>query len=346
MPIGCIFESQYNLLHTSATRSRFDKLPFEPGSNPKILDESLISKDGLKMIGVFVPTLLLVLAIVIVVAVERRKSEEGELFDWRSGFGPLGFEVLVVTLVLMWFAPGGILLIGPVMLFLSALSPAGRLAWKEFKRPRISVSICLVIMIVAGGFTPVSAPKSPSDWEQPWYTENPNAPFYPAGEQYTWFMPPESGIIDFEIVQSLSLRLPYQYGQLGAESSAFFLASLFHLEQGRLDQAVVLLDQKLSLPGSLDVDEMKLEPIPVENTHRYFSTEDGIDQVVSVRLYELRSLSIATNEEGIKVGEVLCLGASNWGGELDVLVIVRPIGHSGLSNDRFATSLALDWLSA
>jgi hypothetical protein len=97
---------------------------------------------------------------------------------------------------------------------------------------------------------------------------------------------------------------------------------------------------------SLDVDEMKLEPIPVENTHRYFSTEDGIDQVVSVRLYELRSLSIATNEEGIKVGEVLCLGASNWGGELDVLVIVRPIGHSGLSNDRFATSLALDWLSA
>jgi hypothetical protein len=38
------------------------------------------------------------------------------------------------------------------------------------------------------------------------------------------------------------------------------------MEQGRLNQAVELLDQKLSLPGSLDVEEMNLEPIPVE-TH-------------------------------------------------------------------------------
>ena len=298
------------------------------------------------MIGFFVPTLLLVLAIVIVVAVERRKLEEDDIFDWRSGFGPLGFEALVVTLISMWFIPGGILLIGPVMLFLSALSPAGRLAWKEYKRPRISVSICLVVMVIAGGFTPVSTPISPSDWEQPWYTENPNAPLYPAGEQYTWFMTPKPGETDFEIVQSISLRLPYQYGPLGAESTAFWLASLFNLEQGRLNQAVELLDQKLTLPGSLDVDEMKLEPMAVESTHHYVSSEDSVDQVVSVRLYELRSLSIGTSEEGIKVGEVLCLGASNWGGELDVLVIIRPIGHSGLSGDRFATQLALDWLSA
>ena len=297
------------------------------------------------MIGYFVPTLLLVLAIVIVVVVERWKSEDDELFDWRSGFGPLGFEALVVTLVLMWFAPGGILLIGPLMLLLSALSPAGLLAWKEFKRPRILVSICLVVMIVAGGFTPVSAPTSPSEWGQPLFTENPNAPLYPAGEQYTWLMLPKSGITDFEIIQSLSLRLPYQYGPLGAEPTAFWLASLFNMEQGRLNQAVELLDQKLSLPGSLDVEEMNLEPIPVESTYRYSSTEVSVDQLVSVHLYELRSLSIGTDEKGVKVGEVLCVATSNWGGELDVLVIIRPIGHPGLSNDRFANTLVLDWLS-
>jgi hypothetical protein len=84
----------------------------------------------------------------------------------------------------------------------------------------------------------------------------------------------------------------------------------------------------------------------VESTHRYSSTEASVDQVVSVRMYELRSLSIGANEDGVKVGEILCLGASNWGGELDVLVIVRPIGHPGLSNDRFAESLVFDWLSA
>jgi len=297
------------------------------------------------MIGVFVPTLLLVLAIVIVVAVERRKSEEDDIFDWRNGFGPLGFEALVVTLVSMWFIPGGILLIGPAMIFLSVLSPAGRLAWKEYKRPRILVSIFLITMVIAGGFTPVSTPISPSEWGQPLLTENPNAPFYPAGEQYTWLMLPEPGDTDFEIVQSISLRLPYQYGPLGAESTAFLLASLLNMEQGRLNQAVELLDQKLPA-FRLDVDEMKLEPMAVESTHRYFSSEDSVDRVVSVRLYELRSLSIGTNEEGVKVGEVLCLGTSNWGGELDVLVIIRPIGHSGFSNDRFAKSLAVDWLSA
>jgi hypothetical protein len=297
------------------------------------------------MIGFFVPTLLLVLAIVIVVAVERRKLEEDDIFDWRSGFGPLGFEALVVTLISMWFIPGGILLIGPVMLFLSALSPAGRLAWAEFKGPRVLVSISLVLMVVAGGFTPTSSPTSPPEWGEPLFTENPNAPFYPAGEQYTWLMLPELGGTDVEIVQSLSLRLPYQYGPLGAESSAFMLASLLDMEQGRLNQAVELLDQELSA-FRLDADEMKLEPMLVESTHRYSSTEASVDQVVSVRMYELRSLSIGANEDGVKVGEVLCLGTSSWGGELEVLVIVRPIGHPGLSNDRFAEALAFDWLSA
>jgi hypothetical protein len=123
------------------------------------------------------------------------------------------------------------------------------------------------------------------------------------------------------------------------------LASLLDMEQGRLNQAVELLDQELSA-FRLDVDEMKLEPMLVESTHRYSSTEASVDQVVSVRMYELRSLSIGANEDGVKVGEILCLGASNWGGELDVLVIVRPIGHPGLSNDRFAESLVFDWLSA
>tara|TARA_B110001452_G_scaffold266840_1_gene274788 strand:+ start:2771 stop:3661 length:891 start_codon:yes stop_codon:yes gene_type:complete len=296
------------------------------------------------MIGYFVPTLLLVLAIVIVVFFERHKSDEEELFDWRRVFGPMGFEALIVTLVLMWFVPGGILFIGPGMLFLSALSPAGRLAWGEFKRPRIFVSICLVIMVVAGGFTPVSAPQSPSEWGQPLFTENPHAPLYPSGEQYTWLMLPDSGVTDFEIIQSLSLRLPYQYGPLGAESSAFWFASLFNMEQGRLNQAVELLDQELAF--RLDVDEMKLEPMSVENTQHYSSTEVSVDQIVSVRMYELRSLSIGSNEDGMKVGEVLCVGTSNWGGELEVLVIIRPIGHSGLSNDRFANTLVLDWLSA
>ncbi|HJL97973.1 MAG TPA: hypothetical protein QF401_07470 [Candidatus Poseidoniaceae archaeon] len=297
------------------------------------------------MIGYLVPTLLLVLGIAIVVFIERQISKQDERFDWRTGFGPLGFEALILTLILMWIVPGGILLLGPIMLLASVLSPAGRVAWVQHKRPRILVSVCLAVMFTLGGFTPVSTPESPSEWGQPLFTENPNAPFYPAGEQYTWLMLPEGfGNADLEIIQSLSLRLPYQYGSFGAESSAFWLASLFNMEQGRLNQAVELLDQEVSA-FRIDVDEIKLEPMAIEGTHRYVSTEEAVDQIVSVRLYELRSLSIGVDEDGMKVGEVLCIGTSNWGGELDVLVIVRPIGHSGLSNDRYSETLVIDWLS-
>tara|TARA_B100000767_G_C19687181_1_gene502313 strand:+ start:308 stop:1195 length:888 start_codon:yes stop_codon:yes gene_type:complete len=295
------------------------------------------------MLGYILPTLLLGLSIVFVLVFERRKLEEDEDFDWRSGFGPMGFEALIVTMILLWILPGGILLVGPVMLILSVISPAGRLAWKEYRSPRIFVSIGFVVMIFAGGFTPVSAPTSPSEWGQPLFTENPNAPLYPAGEQYTWLVLRDT---DLEIIQSLTLRLPFQYGPFGAEATAFSLASLFNMEQGRLNQAIELLDQKVTLPGSLDVDEMKLQPIPADSTHRYISSENSIDEVVSVRLYELRSLSIGADENGFKVGEVLCVATSNWGGELEVLVIVRPIGHTGLSSDRFSYSLAIDWLSA
>jgi len=165
------------------------------------------------MLGYILPTLFLGLSIVFVVVFEHRKLEDGEGFDWRSGFGPMGFEALILTIVLLWFLPGGILLIGPVMLILSVLSPAGRLAWKEYRRPRVLVSIGFVVMIFAGGFTPVSTPSSPSEWGQPIFTENPNAPLYPAGEQYTWLVLPEQiGDTDLEIIQSLKLRLPFQYG--------------------------------------------------------------------------------------------------------------------------------------
>ncbi|MBT60065.1 MAG: hypothetical protein CMA63_00750, partial [Euryarchaeota archaeon] len=70
----------------------------------------------------------------------------------------------------------------------------------------------------------------------------------------------------------------------------------------------------------------------------------SIDETVVVRLYDLKSLSIGTNDDGFKVGEVLCLATSSWGGTLDILVIVRPIGHPGLSNDRFSQDLAINWL--
>ena len=53
---------------------------------------------------------------------------------------------------------------------------------------------------------------------------------------------------------------------------------------------------------------------------------------------------MSSDPQGIKVGEVLCAAESSWGGELDILVVVRPIGHTGLNSDRYAESLTVQWL--
>lgn len=297
------------------------------------------------MIGDFMPSILLIVFVAVHVYAVRRKSSDEAEFEWRDLYGPYGFQALISFIVLLWILPGGFLIVGPVMFLLSILSPAGRIAWESYRKPRIVVCVGLVVMLFLGGFSPVSNPVAPSEWGTPLLTENPNAPLYPSGEQYTWLMLSGSGSFEVEIIQSLTLRLPYQYGPLGAESSAFTLASLFNMEQGRLNQAIEILDQELS-GFRLDVDEMKLVPMLAEDTHHYSSTSAGVDESVLVRLYELRSLSIGSSDEGLKVGEVLCIASSSWGGTLEVLVVVRPIGHPGLASDRYAESYVLEWLSS
>ena len=103
-----------------------------------------------------------------------------------------------------------------------------------------------------------------------------------------------------------------------------------------------LLDDEIIL--DIDEDEMKLVPIKDKDTHTYDSGSELHE--LEIRLYELRSLTITTNPNGVKVGEVFCAAESSWGGELNVLVVVRPVGHTGLTSDRYAESLAVPWILA
>jgi hypothetical protein len=254
-------------------------------------------------------------------------------------------EFLVISLLLIWILPYGILVIAPIGLTLSVLSPAGRIAWSQTKTPRVMVCLLLTCMIMLGSLAPVAQPKSPDSWGEPLMSENPNAPIWPASEQYTWVMAPSAGELNLEIIQSISIRTPHQLSIYGAASSSLDLATLLGLEQSRLHQAVELLDDELSFVR-LNPEEMLLVPIPNQETHRYLSDTLAIDEEVVVRQYELRSLSIGTSENGVKVGEVFCAATSSWGGELQVLVIVRPVGHPDLGTDRYAEKYTLDWLSA
>ncbi|MCS5533969.1 MAG: hypothetical protein NZ736_06910 [Candidatus Poseidoniaceae archaeon] len=308
---------------------------------------------GTVMLGGLLYSAGLVLAILLVIYFQYRKfAEEQEIveetsiiFNYREVFGPMGLEFLTLSLLLIWIVPYGILVIAPIGLILSVLSPAGRIAWSKTKTPRMMVCVLLVCMIIVGSLAPISQPKSPNSWGDPLLTENPNAPIWPASQQYTWLMPPSSGELNLEIIQSISIRTPHQLGIYSAASSSIDLATFLGLEQSRLHQAVELLDDELSFVR-LNPEEILLAPIPNQETHRYVSDTLEIDEDIVIRQYELRSLSIGASEDGIKVGEVLCAATSSWGGELQVLVIVRPLGHPDLTTDRYAESLVLDWLSA
>lgn len=290
-----------------------------------------------------VPTVLVIIGLLISTWWLRRGLDADDTNrEVRSLLGPFGLEAVFVGLLLLWIVPWGLFVVLPILLAVSALSPAGREDWREHRKPRVTLCVCLITMILVGGVVPVAQPVAPEAWGEPLLKENPNAPIYPSSEQYTWLMLPDGAGFDVEIVQSISMRLPYQYGGFGAASSALDLSAFLGMEQGRMRQAIELLDQQTAGP-TLDPDEMNLVIVSTEETHRYKSSTAGVDERVDVRVFELRSL-LSTTEEGTRVGEVLCVAKANFGGELQMLIVVRPILHPGLSSDRFAEALVLEWL--
>ena len=286
-------------------------------------------------------SLLMVAVLFLVVYILNRIEGEGK-FEFRLAYGDKGLEMLILCVLMLWLIPWGVLIVLPSALTLSVLSPAGRESWHKFGKIRVYAIICMIVVLLIGGVAPTSNPRSPSEWGQPLFTENPNAPLYPAGQQYTWLMLPMDGGLNVEIVQSLTLRTPHQFSKLASASSTLTIADIFDMQQSRLAQAVQLLDEQIVF--DIDEDEMLLSPIKDKKTHTYDTGGENLE--LDIRLYELRSLTLSSDPQGIKVGEVFCAAHSSWGGELDILVVVRPVGHTGLASDRYVEGLTVHWILA
>jgi hypothetical protein len=293
--------------------------------------------------GVITTFLLLALVAGLVLYNKKKIQSEDSDFDRNEIIGEYGIETLVISILLLWIIPWGLFIVIPLILLISLVSPAGRHSWKQFNRTRIYVVISLCMILLAGGLIPVSEPISPSQWGEPLLKENPNAPIYPSGTQFTWVMLPSDGGLNVEIVQSLKLRIPHQFSQIGSASTTLDLAGIFNMEQSRLKQAVELLDEQIVL--NLDSNEMNLVEIISADKHKYIGTT-GNEYNLDVRLYELRSLTLSSDADGFKVGEVLCAASGSWGGELDLLVVVRPISHTGIQQDRYAEGLVSEWITS
>ena len=170
--------------------------------------------------GVVTTLLLIGLMAIIFNYSKKKESPNNEDFNRNDVFGELGFEVFLGCILLLWLIPWGVFIIIPVALLLSLVSPAGRDAWRKFAKIRIYAAASLCILLLIGGFVPASEPISPSNWGEPLLKENPNAPLYPAGNQYTWVMLPSDGGLNIDIVQSLTIRVPYQFSKFSSASTS------------------------------------------------------------------------------------------------------------------------------
>ena len=275
------------------------------------------------------------------------------LHRWRCGVDAESFEQFIGSktsyfalagIAALWLIPYGLFVLGPIIFILSVSSPAGRIDWKEYRNDRLIAVFIVLLMLGLSGLMPCDQPRSPDEWGEPLARENPYAPAWPASEQYTWILIDDSydAPANFAVVQSLSIRTPHQFGTFGQVESSIAISSLFGLENERMRQAIDILDERLLFP-QIDSEDFKLEQRVDAQEHTYRPSSGDVK--MNVWVYDCLT-TLGTNPDGTKIGEVAIVGEAGWGGVLDLVVIVRPLGNPALSSDPFAETLVSEWLDS
>jgi len=254
----------------------------------------------------------------------------GTLFGvlrWKTDeFDRTAFIALACGIAALWFTPFGILVLGPLAIIISVISPAGREEWLHFRQRRILTSIALVIILVVGAYTPVSTPKGAPAWGEPIATENPHAPAWPASEQYTWFH-------DGAVIGVLVARTPHTFAYYGQSASTLEIGIMLGMHEDRLRQSIEVIDDKVPVI-SIDANAFSLSEVETEPTHHY-----GVKEY-SVMLFEvIRDDGFTTT-----IANVIVVCFPSTGGELTLLTITRPLISP--RNDVFEEMLVLQYIEA
>ena len=245
----------------------------------------------------------------------------------------------MIGLFLLLLVPYGALVLIPLILALSFVSPAGRMDWSEYRNQRFVAVFLVLIMIGISGFMPIETPRSPEEWGEPFATENPYAPAWPASEQYTWVFAEVLDPTNFEVVQSLTIRTPHQTNPFQQVESSILVSTLLGMQESRMRQAIDLVDERVIFP--IDSEAFRLDQKGDAQSHTFRPSTGNVE--LNVWVYDCYTTS-GTNPDGTKVGEVVVTGQSNWGGMVELIVIVRPISHDGLVSDPYAESFVNTWL--
>lgn len=283
--------------------------------------------------------LLVLVSIPLAFGILRLVSKDDSL-EFVSFMGERSTLYAILGLVLLLVIPYGMFVVLPIVVALSFASPAGRLDWTEFRNRRLMAGFLVLLMLGGFGFMPTDTPRAPEDWGEPFATENPYAPAWPSSQQYTWVFVEPLDPTNFEVVQSLVLRTPHQHNPFLQVESSIWISSLLGMQESRMRQAIDLADERIPLLR-IDSEAFRLDQKGDAQSHTFRPSSGNVE--LNVWVYECYATSGA-DPEGTYVGEVVIVGQSNWGGTIELLVVVRPFSHDGLASDPYAESIVNQWL--
>ena len=295
---------------------------------------------------------LVMLAVVVgvdLVVTSRRPSGENQAEKpvlWRpEGDRRLRLLLLVGLLLAWWVLPGGWLLLGLVLFGLSWLSPAGRAAWVDERWPRWFMVASVVLGVVVVGLLPPSPPTVVAAFGEPIEAmEDKGLPWPHIEEQHHLLTGDRDGV-DVAVVTVSTMRVPWQGGDVGMSGGVLFLGDIINMAEREMRDAVLLLTDSAPLPVPVDGDTLQLVPIEGEASTSAYRLDGDLTQL-SFRRWDVTS-DLAASGSGVKVGEVVLIAApADAAGCLELLTVVRPVGHPTLSSDPTAEAEVELWWAA
>ena len=263
------------------------------------------------MLGGIVSTVFLLVAVLVMF---RIKSEE---------FDKLGYICCSLGIILLWVVPWGVFTILPIFLIISFASPAGREEWTTHKKRRSAILLATLLLLNISALYPVSQPSGPEQWGNPIATENVNAGFWPASEQYTW-------LHEGAAVSLLNIRTPHTMSAWSQDTSTITLGVIIGMHNERMRQSIEVMNS--NIPGvSIDPNSFSLVEIKTEGSHNYNGEE-----------YFVARFDVKRDGFDPTIAKVLIVGFPEFGGELSVLSITRP--NSFTETDVFEEKIVLQYI--
>lgn len=243
-----------------------------------------------------------------------------------ENFDKNGFTFIIISTVLLWVTPYGFVLLLPLGILVSLLSPASRNEWEYHKKSRIVSTIIILFVMMSFAFYPVSVPQGPSDWGDPISKENPYASSWPSSEQYTYFY-------DEAVISLVNVRTPHTYSEFGQASFSISMAIVLGIHEQRMQQSIEVMNNLIPPGFSIDSTSFKLVEVSTEGSYQYG------DESYYISRFEIKRDGFETT-----IGTVLIVAVPNFGGEMSVLSITRSTLFS--SDDIFEENIVNQYLNS